>query len=424
MVPKFQDSVLPVFLNKKGFSTTLLESSAALGGKAASIISQNEHIYELGGRNISVNNTAIAEILDHFPPNLLEDQHSKYHYVLNKNIYAQDGKISFKSISDMLKGMGIIGFIQFVFFYFKVRQNKKALKFGTAFMKAIEKRYDDKTIVNLFTKRLSHGVLRILANVTAGLSVSEMYYSNLLMAFNKSGRTITFKKGIHQLHHHLAKNTTVKYQSKVKRIEIVNDKVEGLTVEENGELKKITCENVVLAVPAHVIPDILKLPHQLIDKLQKVRYLAITLVQAVYNKDVFPENITSLCMEESGILGHCSANRVYQKNHVRYTLSGPKAREVINLSDSELLEIAEKELKSVLPFQAECLDFHVYRYPRGVCAYAPNYSDIFLDFKAYVSKIKGLEIAGDYISTAKIEDCIQTGFEASEKIVSNFESVA
>lgn len=172
-------------------------------------------------------------------------------------------------------------------------------------MKSIEKRYDDKTIVNLFTKRLSHGVFRILANVTAGLSVSEMYYSNLLIALNKSGRTITFRNGIHQLHHYLAKNTTVKYQSKVKRIEIVNDKVEGLTVEENGELKKITCENVVLAVPAHVIPDILKLPHQLMNKLQKIRYLAITLVQAVYNKDVFPENITSLCMEESGILGHC-----------------------------------------------------------------------------------------------------------------------
>lgn len=104
---------------------TLLESSSALGGKAESIISQNEHIYELGGRNISVNNAAIAEILDNFPPNLLEEQHSKYHYVLNKNIYTQDGKISFKSISDILKGMGIIGFIQFLFFTLKSRKTKK-----------------------------------------------------------------------------------------------------------------------------------------------------------------------------------------------------------------------------------------------------------------------------------------------------------
>jgi len=403
-------------LKKQGVPVVILESSNLLGGRAAAVEDKG-FVFELGGRNISRNNETIEEVLSLLPTQEIEAQHSHYHYLLDKKVHRQNGKVTAAAVTKMMAAMGIRGFLRFLHFYLTLSNHKKEVYFGSAFLKKIEAKHDHKPISKQFPRKLAYGLFRLLANVMAGLNVDEMYYSNLMMAMKKSGETVTIQGGVQKLYQAMARDIEVIYNASVTQIKVENNQVQGLTYFQNGMEHQVPCTRIICTVPGNQLSRLLPLPAETVQKVEQIRYSPLALVQVVYRDAIFPEDMTSLCMDEGGHLGHCSTNRPHQRNHVRYTLSGPKARKVIHAPDHELVDICERELATVLPFHSERLAVNITRYETGVCAFAPRYSEIYEAIVHYVDSVQGLEVAGDYLAGAKIEICMQTGFEASKRIV-------
>ncbi|MGI9498999.1 MAG: hypothetical protein ACR2P3_03110, partial [Geminicoccaceae bacterium] len=138
----------------------------------------------------------------------------------------------------------------------------------------------------------------------------------------------------------------------------------------------------------------------------RIRYFPLALINASYDGPVFRDGINSIMFEPGSPLGHCSANRIDRPNHVRYTLSGAKAREILDQPDAALIDIAEGTFSRRLPIQTRRTFYHVARHEGGICAYGPYFTEAKRDLLRATLSIDGLEIAGDYLEGHTMEGCI------------------
>ncbi|RWT92234.1 hypothetical protein [Raoultella ornithinolytica] len=120
--------------------------------------------------------------------------------------------------------------------------------------------------------------------------------------------------------------------------------------------------------------------------------------------------------EPGSVLGHCSANRLYQPELVRFTLSGAAARKVLHHPDETLIALAETEFSRRMPISGQLVTARVTRHMGGICAYAPNFTRVKAALLAGVERIAGLAIAGDYLEGHTMEGCLHSAELASQRI--------
>jgi oxygen-dependent protoporphyrinogen oxidase len=255
----------------------------------------------------------------------------------------------------------------------------------------------------------------------------ETFYSSLLLflAGFRAGSHHSIPGGIGKLFDALSDKKEIQYHTSVQKIIIRHNRVCGLLVRDGYRERIIETDRVISAVPLPILRGMLELPRDVDAAASQIRYFPLALVNAVYDEDVFDEKTSSIMFDKSAHIGHCSANRLYQKNIVRYTLSGKQARSVLHRPDHELIDIAERDFKAVWPIRGKRQYFHVQRHPGGICAYAPYFTRVKRTITSHFDTIEGLEIAGDYLEGHHMEGCLQSSRRAVDRIVSKeYEDVA
>ncbi|WP_168798028.1 protoporphyrinogen/coproporphyrinogen oxidase [Pacificoceanicola onchidii] len=406
------------YLAARGIPSVIHEAGSYVGGRAA-CIQQGEHAFEIGGKNFSSAWPRFNALLQEFGLTEFEDQHPGFHIVLNDALVALEKSKTLSGDLRLASALGPRGALQFRNFLNYARQNADRLNYTSGLIEQVERRWDDKTIDKHFTKKLNDGPLRLFSIIMGGAEPSELYPSLMMLfasGFGK-GSHHAIAGGIGQFHDNLAKGKTIRFGSKVRKILTYDGHVSGLMLEEKTGPRMIPASRVISAVPAHVLRQMADLPAYGRVALDQLRYFPLAMVNVVYDAPVFKDGVHSIMFEPGAPLGHCSANRLHSPHHVRYTLSGKAARNILDRSDSELVQIAEETFSRRLPIKAGKLRVHVARHPGGICGYAPHFTQKKKDILRAAESISGLEIAGDYLEGHTMEGCLTSADLAVERML-------
>ena len=405
------------FLKKSGLPSVVYESDSQPGGRAG-YEKLEDGYFETGGKNFAESWAPLMEIAKDLKINALDTQHHAFNIIMNGKLKTFRKTMGLSEVITMMKDVGVLGSLQFKRMINYKLKNKDQLNFDEGKLIEIEKAYDHAPITEHFHKKLCKGPLRMFSIIMGGAEPEETYYSNLLhlLPFGV-GSLRTFSDTIGNFFELLAANHDVKLNTSVKKVLIEDQKIKGLMVEREGKEEFTDAQRVLLTVPLHLLPKMIDLPEDVKKAIESVRYFPVALINAEYEADIFDEKCQSIMFDDTFHLGHCSANRSYKLNSVRFTIAGKKGREALHLSDEELIDLAEKEFSSVLPITSPRVRYHVKRHMGGLCAYGANHSKAKKTICDYVNSIEGLEIAGDYLEGHNMGSCLSSAKKAVNNLI-------
>lgn len=395
------------YLDRQGVPSVIHESGAHIGGRAA-CLHRGGNAFEIGGKNFSSAWTRFNALLAEFGITEFEDQHPGFHIVMNDRLVALEKGKTLSGDLRLASAIGPRGALQFRSFLAYARENAERLNYTGGLIEEVERKWDHATIDTHFTKRLTDGPLRLFSIIMGAAEPSELYPSLMMLfasGFGK-GSHHAIKGGMGLLQDRLAADKTIRFGSGVTRILTDGGRVSGLELGDGPGRRTVLASRVISAVPAHVFRRLVDLPDYARVAADALRYHPLALINAVYDAPVFRDGVHSIMFEPGSPLGHCSANRLDRPDHVRFTLSGKAAREVLDLPDAALVDIAEAAFSHRLPITAPRRHVHVARHSGGICGYAPRFTGVKRDLLRGVGTITGLEIAGDYLEGHTMEGCL------------------
>lgn len=401
------------YLSLNDKHSVIYECSDSVGGRAG-CIQKDGHILELGGKNFSSGWKLFNALLADYSISNFDKQHPNFSILLNGKLVKLNKRQTLAGDLSVASALGLRGSFQFKKLFSEASNNCDKLERSGTLLEQYEQRYDNRPISEQFARNLAYGPLRMFSIISGAAEPDEVYYSNILafMAGFAKGSHHAIAGGIGQLFNRMAENREIQFNTKVEKILVENRSVTGLRLKTAQGSIEIPASKIITTIPIHELKKIMDFPTHVRQEVDRIRYYPVVLINAIYDGDVFTDEINSIMFDETFHLGHCSANRAYQKNHIRFTISGRKARDIMEWSDSDLIDLAEQEFGSIHPIDANRIFLHVARHPGGLCAYAPFYSRIRNSLLDYVSTIDGLEIAGDYLDGHAMGECLISSWNA------------
>jgi protoporphyrinogen/coproporphyrinogen III oxidase len=403
------------YLKKLGIPSLVLESNSQVGGRAG-FIKKGDQIFEIGGKNLNESWPHMKNLLMDLRIDEFEPQHRQANILIKNKLLQIPFKLGPLDIFNLVSILGIRGVMQLAKLMHFIKKNNKDINYQSNFMTELEKR-DNIPISKQFVRSLSLGPLRMFSIITGCAEPDETYFSNLVLNLRYQGKNFSIRGSIIKLFQALENELNIRKNIKCTSIEIKSQRVTGVYLSGINGREYIPTANVIVALPAHQLERLIKIPEEIINSIRKIRYFPVIIINAIYDRNVFSEKINSLMFSPEYHLSHCSANRHNKLDSVRFTLSGRKAREIMNEPNEKLILLAEKEFNNIIPISAKRIDYHIQRHEPGVCAYGPQYSQIRKQILEYVQSIKGLEIAGDYLEGHNMEGCLTASYNAVERMI-------
>ena len=90
------------------------------------------------------------------------------------------------------------------------------------------------------------------------------------------------------------------------------------------------------------------------------------------------------------------------------------------LSDSEIVETARAEIRSIMGLEAEPIFHHIARWPSSMAQYTVGHEKRVKRIEEIVDAIPGLYLAGNAYRGIGIPDCVRMGQEAATKIIAGY----
>jgi len=238
-------------------------------------------------------------------------------------------------------------------------------------------------------------------------------------ALGPKGELISFEGGLKSLIDKLASELDIKTENVVLRIRRKDDRFILDTREGKVETKLL-----VISSPAYTASYLLKdLSWSASLEFDKIDYVPVVVVNVGVKAGSVPEGFGLLVPRREGkrILGVIFSSKLFVgrapegKELLTIYIGGATDRDIIHLSDEEIVEIVERELKDILGIDS--LDFiHVQKWKRAIPQYTLGYGK-YLDLAKEMEEIhKGLFLTGNYLSGISVADCIRYSEETVRKI--------
>ncbi|MEP6985548.1 MAG: protoporphyrinogen oxidase, partial [Chloroflexota bacterium] len=239
---------------------------------------------------------------------------------------------------------------------------------------------------------------------------------------------ISFETGTHELINSLVSQLTgdLRLEAGVSAIERTNDNRYIVTLDQGEQL---LAEAVIMATPAKVTAPLLTgIAADASAKLDEIRYSSIGAVYLGFHKDNVSHRLdgfgfvvpSSEHRQIDGMTWMTSKwNKRAPSNHVllRVFFGGPHTRNMMQLSDADLLTAVRAEVQSLLGIQAEPIFSHIFRWHEGY----PQYD---LDHLERVAAIEAALPAALYVTGSSyhgigVPDCIKQGQATAQQVLSN-----
>lgn len=405
------------YLSAQGIKSVIHEASDHFGGRAAGYEEEGT-LFETGGKNFSSQWRRFNALLQEFGIHEFDAQHPDFHIVLNDKLVKLDKSRTLSGDLRLAMQLGLRGSLQLKNFLGYSRKHADELNYSKGLIQKVEHTWDHLPVADHFAPSLLAGPMRMFS-IIMGAAEPEEVYPSLLMLFTSGfgkGQHFAIKGGIQRFHQGLANNKNIRFGERIERIQVDQGKVTGLLVKgETGE-EVVSADAVISAVPAHIFKRLVTLPEQAQAACEQIRYFPLAMINARYDRPVFRDGVNSIMFDPSSVLGHCSANRLYQPEMVRFTLSGAAARKVLHQPDAALIALAEAEFSRRMPITGNLVAARVTRHMGGLCAYAPHFTRVKTALLSGVNSIAGLAVAGDYLEGHTMEGCLHSAELAAQNI--------
>lgn len=193
---------------------------------------------------------------------------------------------------------------------------------------------------------------------------------------------------------------------------------------------ELVCERLVLAVPADSAARLLDgLAPEAARALEQIPHPPLAVLQVSYDERSFPRlpaGFGHLTASGSGggrrILGAIYASSLFPERapagRVLLTvfLGGSKDPQAVALTDGELLEAADADLRSTLGARGEPLLVGIRRYARAIPQYERGHGDRICFVERAERVLAGLELIGNYRGGISVGDVVASGRRAAARV--------
>jgi len=198
----------------------------------------------------------------------------------------------------------------------------------------------------------------------------------------------------------------------------------------------ITADAVILAVPAFRAAEILEpVANRAAVELKQINYASTATVSLAYHRRDFPRAPDSFgfvvpAVEQRKILACTFSSLKYPgrapEDHIllRAFVGGALQPELFAADDPTMVENVRAELRSLLGVLAEPVFIRVWRHPKSMPQYHLGHTARVERIETTLRRFPSIELAGSAYHGVGIADCVRTGEEAAEKIVTFLKSNA
>lgn len=413
------------YLQRRGARVDLFEAEASLGGRMATATLNGREI-SLGGKNIGMNYTLFREFVHDTNNQQFE------HFGLNSS-RIEDGRIKTFDGSRRLQGM--LGFLRgatpkdiyrLLRLMQAVRRDRCEGDLGGPRLQRLHRRWGAPRLTEAFSPGFAERFARPLVLRMNGAEPAEVplanFGTNLCTALDSYEQ---LREGVGPLLREFAQRVTVHTQAPVVQLQRANDgSATGIVIDRQGLQERWQFAHVVLATPAPVSARILLSNAPTVaELLQHVRYYPVGIVVAEYDQDVFSHDVRALVFPADSPLSNAGAYGIDDRNRVRYTFSGRRARKLLAGEPpvERLVLEGERALDPYIPVRDKRrLGFAGKILTTGLCAYAEDFAGFAEALAREVSSLPGLSLTGDYLAGASLENC----FRAARRCVDGIDLAA
>lgn len=236
---------------------------------------------------------------------------------------------------------------------------------------------------------------------------------------------LSFPDGLATLPRTLASALGSRFQAGKIVTRIARAGAEWRVTHTGGEL---ACERLVLAVPADSAARLLAdLAPEAARALEQIPHSPLAVLHVSYDERSFPRppgGFGHLTVPGGGrrILGAIYASSLFPDRapagRVLLTvfLGGAKDAEAAALTDGELLEAADADLRATLGARGEPLLVGIRRYARAIPQYDRGHGDRMRVLERAFTELAGLELVGNYRGGISVGDVVASGRRAAARV--------
>ena len=236
----------------------------------------------------------------------------------------------------------------------------------------------------------------------------------------------SLRNGMQQLTDALA----VRVQGRVRIVTATVEKLETLAAGYHLRTSAgpLEAQQVVLATPAYRAGEVVKqIDPCLADLLLEIRYHSSITVSLLYSRPEFDHRLNGfgylVPRAEGKNLAACTwvntkfpfrADR--ETGLLRAFLAGDKAEQFLSSSDSDLAEMAHRELSEAMGFTARTETVRVQRWERAMAQYEVGHQKRVEAIEERLQEFPGLHLAGNGFTGIGIPDCVRRSRLISEQV--------
>ncbi len=193
---------------------------------------------------------------------------------------------------------------------------------------------------------------------------------------------------------------------------------------------RLDADGVVCTTPTPIAARLLQ-PHdpQLAERLRAIAYSSAATVNIAYRLSDFPQppdgfGFVVPAIERRKIIA-CTFSSLKFSGRApegtiltRVFLGGALQERMMSLSDAEMIAAAREEFKALLGVTAEPILTHVERWPDAMPQYAVGHLGRVAEIERRAAALPGLAIAGSALRGVGVPDCIHSGEQAAESVLS------
>lgn len=410
-------------LKKKGYDVVVYEKDDEIGGTVKTR-KEGGYLYELGPQTLLADEEVLNFVRELGLKPTKASENAKYRFIYKKGKLIPLPLTPLQFLTTPLISMGSKFRVLKDLFSEPVEEDMSVAEF-------VRKRFGEEFLNYIVAPFLS-GVYAgdpeklSLKYATPKLYQIQKKYGSLIKAFVKEkrvapkGQLISFEGGLSELINALTKELEVHKENVVLRMRKFED---HFKLDVRG--KKVEAKSVVVASPAYTSSYLLKeISFSASEEFDKIDYPPIVVVN-VGLKGRIPEGFGFLVPRVEGkrILGAMFMSKLFPgrapegRELLSVFLGGATDREVIELSEEEIIATVERELNEIL--NIESIDFiKVYKWKRAIPQYNVGYEKYLNLAKEIEKDYPGLFLTGNWLYGVSMGDCIR----ASNEVVKRVES--
>jgi protoporphyrinogen/coproporphyrinogen III oxidase len=211
--------------------------------------------------------------------------------------------------------------------------------------------------------------------------------------------------------------------------------VQQLGSEENGWMISASgardhFDSLIIAIPAHAAAKLLQsAAPEFANELRSIHYSSSVTLTMGYDSRVrsslppgfgflVPRSESKRLLAATFVHNKFPQRAPEDRALIRCFLGGSRDEEILQLPEDEIIRIARQELREILGLDAEPLFARIYKWKAAMAQYTVGHLDRLERIDRLRQQIPGLALAGNAYRGIGVPDCVHSGTQAAEQLLS------